>query len=456
MRFSTPVLLSIFSALISKASAGCSYENGNYYCNEVSAIAYENVGYSGSYMDVTNMDESTCKCTQQSVSFSGSNSPLDEELSVHFRGPVKLLQFGVYKPSSSSSKKVKRDEEGCSTTKHIHHAHKRDAATAVVEVTQTVYVNGNGEVITGSTSTPSTPSTQATQSTTTLVGNTNVNSGNSVSYSAAQATLSTSSSSTTSSSTAAAASSSSSSGSTNSAWVRDSYYTPGSADNCVFLNTLGGTNSGTWSSCFGNSLSYASSDASSAVSSAVAMGEVLLKTDEEYVIFSGTSCSSGDGCGYYRSNIPAYHGFDGSEKIFVFEFEMPHEDNASGSNPDMPAIWLLNAKIPRTLQYGDSTCSCWSTGCGELDLFEILSQGDERLISHIHDGQGNDGTSYGGGGSQDYFARPTSGSMKAAVIFTGSAISIVKLDDTVSFSSGLDASTVNTWLSTSGSTAQMV
>lgn len=224
----------------------------------------------------------------------------------------------------------------------------------------------------------------------------------------------------------------------------------------MFLNTLGGTASGTWSSCFGNSLSYASSDGLSAASSAQTLDEVLLGSDDEYVIFTGESCDNGDdGCGYYRSNIPAYHGFGGSDKILMFEFEMPHDTSATGSNPDMPAIWLLNAKIPRTLQYGDSTCSCWSTGCGELDLFEILVQGDERLISHIHDGQGNDGSSTGGGGSQDYFTRPTSGSMKGAVIFSGSSISIVQLDDSVDFSSGLDSSTVNGWLETSGTTVSL-
>jgi hypothetical protein len=32
---------------------------------------------------------------------------------------------------------------------------------------------------------------------------------------------------------------------------------------------------------------------------------------------------------------------------------------------DEPAIWMLNAQIPRTTQYGPSDCSCWESGCGE-------------------------------------------------------------------------------------------
>ena len=81
------------------------------------------------------MDENTGKCTQQSYSFSGNLSPLDEELSVHFRGPLTLLEFGVYYPSSSGNSKRQIDDQDCNV-KHVHHKHKR--ATEVVQVTQTV------------------------------------------------------------------------------------------------------------------------------------------------------------------------------------------------------------------------------------------------------------------------------------------------------------------------------
>ena len=223
------------------------------------------------------------------------------------------------------------------------------------------------------------------------------------------------------------------------------------------MNTLGGTaGSGTWSTCFGNSLSYCASDGSSAAGSAEILDDVTLESNTEFMVMSSSECgdssASGD-CGYYRSDIPAFHGFGGADKIFFFEFQMPSDSSASGTNPDMPAIWLLNAKIPRTLQYGDSSCSCWSTGCGELDLFEILSQGSDKLISHLHDGQGNNGNAQGGGGSQDYFARPVDDTMSAVAVFSGSTIMIAQLDNSTTLGSTISESTVSSWLSQSASEA---
>jgi len=49
-----------------------------------------------------------------------------------------------------------------------------------------------------------------------------------------------------------------------------------------------------------------------------------------------------------------------------------------------PAIWMLNAQIPRTLQYGNADCSCWASGCGEFDIFEVLADGDKRMKSTLH------------------------------------------------------------------------
>ena len=466
MRFSTATLLTVLSSLIS-VEATCSYTGGNYYCSETSKVVYKGIGFSGSYQDVISMDESSGSCSQQEYTFSGNLSPLDEELSVHFRGPLKLLQFGVYYPSSnsSSSSNAKRDDtaeveaeveaEGCTTVKH--HKHKR--ATAIVEVTQTVYVDGQGNLVTSQSTTTNTQlETDSAQTDLQAAIATQIGEGK------AYRSISTKSApTTTTASTASTSSSSSSSGSTESsepssdvsgAWTRDSYYTPGSTDNCVFLNYYGGSGSGVWSSAFGNSLSYANSDASGGSSSAVALEEVTIGSNTEYVIMSGNECS-GSSCGFYRSGSVAYHGFGGAQKIFAFEFEMPLDSSASGYNADMPAIWLLNAKIPRTLQYGDESCSCWKTGCGELDLFEILSSGSDKLISHLHDGQGasSEQVNTGGGGSQDYFARPTSGSMKAVVIFTSDDIHIVQVDDSIDFDTSLTEDQVNAWIEQLGSVA---
>lgn len=427
------------ASAVASASAACDYISGNYYCSETTKVIYENIGYSGSYQDVTNMNEDTGKCTQETKSFSGNLSPLDEELSLHFRGPLKLLQFGVYYQSSGSNAK-REDTEDCSTTRHAHHKHVKRATDIV---TQTVYVDQNGNTVTvlDSSSTATTPATAGAAD-------------DEDTTSTATATTSTS---TSSSSTATYSDSESSSSSSASAgdWVRASYFTPGSADNCTFLNYYGGLGSGVWSSAFGNSLSYANDDNSGASSSAVALGEVTVGSDSEYVVMSGLECGSdsetGD-CGYYRSGIPAYHGWGGNSKVFVFEFEMPSA-SSSGNNGDMPAVWMLNAKIPRTLQYGDASCSCWSTGCGELDLFEILSGGSDKCISHLHDQQGANGSGYGGGGSSDYFARPTSGSMKAAVVFTEKEVHILEVDE--SFDSVLSSSTVQAWIDQSGSIASI-
>lgn len=425
--------MAIAASLASVSASSCSYISGNYYCSKTTKVTYEGIGYSGTYKDVTAMDEDSGTCSQSSTSFSGNMSPLDEELSLHFRGPLQLLQFGVYYPYSSSSSKREdtEEEEDCSTTQHVHHKHNK---RATAYVTQTVVVDQYGNTVTSTgtatatTATADDESTELTKTKTTSVKTSTASSG----------------------STSSSSSSTASSGD----WERVAYFKPGTADNCTFLNHYGGSGSGVWSSAFGNSLSYMNSDNSGASSSAITPDNITVSSNSEFVIMSGSECpdsSTSGSCGYYRDGIPAYHGFGGNTKIFVFEFLMPSDSSSSGTNADMPAIWALNAKIPRTLQYGASSCSCWSTGCGELDLFEILSTGSDKLISHLHDGQGNDGSSSGGGGSSDYFARPTSSSVKAAVIFSGTDIVITYVDE--DFDSVLSSDTVNSWLEASGSTA---
>jgi len=100
----------------------------------------------------------------------------------------------------------------------------------------------------------------------------------------------------------------------------------------------------------------------------------------------------------------------------------------------MPAAWILNAQIPRTLQYGLVECSCWESGCGEWDIFEILDPGDTRAKSSYH-----------GGEDSNYFNRPTRSSMKAAVIFDADndAGHIVVLPDDTDFTVALTADQVN-------------
>lgn len=56
--------------------------NGNWYCSPVKAITYSNFPGSGSYNRVTYMDADTGECLQQKHTYSGSLSPLNEEVSL--------------------------------------------------------------------------------------------------------------------------------------------------------------------------------------------------------------------------------------------------------------------------------------------------------------------------------------------------------------------------------------
>lgn len=117
---------------------------------------------------------------------------------------------------------------------------------------------------------------------------------------------------------------------------------------------------------------------------------------------------------------------------------MDHYDNYGsdqGMLSDAPAWWFLNAAIPRVLQYGNDRknipCSCWSTGCGEFDAFEILGRGEMRAKSTIHR-QGNLE-----GGDSNYFLRPVGRTIKFAVVFHNWNITARVLDDGFDFGASL-------------------
>jgi hypothetical protein len=88
---------------------------------------------------------------------------------------------------------------------------------------------------------------------------------------------------------------------------------------------------------------------------------------------------------------------------------------------------MLNAQIPRTLQYGNPSCSCWKSGCGELDIAEALNPGSEFLKSTIHTNEP--------AGDSDYIMRPISETVKLGVIFSSanSTIHIVVLPTDTKF-----------------------
>ena len=121
---------------------------------------------------------------------------------------------------------------------------------------------------------------------------------------------------------------------------------------------------------------------------------------------------------------------------------MPFDED-SGFEGDMPAIWMLNAQIPRTLQYGNADCSCWESGCGEFDIAEILDSGSTFMKSTLHTNTP--------GGDSDYIDRPTSGSIQLAVVFssTTSTICIQVLPNGTDFSSSLTAGQIEEYCSSS-------
>ena len=469
--------LTASSGLVSAGSVDSSCTNiiGNYYCNEVSQVKYTNVGFQGSYNEVISFDTNTCSCNSKPVQFSGSLAPFDQELSVHFRGPLELKQFAQYSFTNNNKRK-----------RHLHHVHKRKDANAYetvyvtenLAITTTVYGNPSSPVPTpdsgsingnpqeklqkSSAAVESAPSQQdssspvdeASTSSSIAAPVDEASTSSSIAapvISSAPAVTSSPDAASSSLSSAASKSTASKSSASGAGWSRDSYYhaESSSASGVVFLNNLGGVNgSGVWDSCFGNSLSFCGSDGVSAAQESTTLGNIFLPSNKEFTIFSDRACS-GDSCGYYRPGTPAYHGFGGATKVFLFEFTMPLDPSSDAQiNADMPAIWFLNAQIPRTLQYGNGECSCWGSGCGEFDVFEVLNSGNKWLTSHLHSGQGSSDSSgsYGGGGTPDYIMRPIDSSMKAAVVFEEGSITISVLDDSASFDDFLTSETLSGWV----------
>ncbi|EAQ92800.1 hypothetical protein CHGG_01035 [Chaetomium globosum CBS 148.51] len=75
-------------------------ESGNWYCQKVQRISYENMDREGSYNQVVYMNQETGECKFMPARFSGPLAPFDEPLSLHFRGPLNLKQVAVYMPAT--------------------------------------------------------------------------------------------------------------------------------------------------------------------------------------------------------------------------------------------------------------------------------------------------------------------------------------------------------------------
>lgn len=91
---SVPILLAVTSTRLltvtdahlcaAGSGTGTAQEiNGNWYCSDVKAITYDNFPGRGKYNKVTDMDAETGQCSSQSHPYSGSLSPLNEEVSIY-------------------------------------------------------------------------------------------------------------------------------------------------------------------------------------------------------------------------------------------------------------------------------------------------------------------------------------------------------------------------------------
>ncbi|OAX79865.1 hypothetical protein ACJ72_05815, partial [Emergomyces africanus] len=344
-------------------------------------------------------------------------------VSWHFRGPLNLKQFAYYSPGSGSAPAGSRKREvKPSIHERRHHAHQHlhkranekravgDMVTATINGKVVSWVNqyGGGAAPAAAThaagSAPAGGNTYPSKKPAPIV---NPGAGN---------------------------------------WGRQGYYNSeaGQADGLTFLNHRGGDKSGVFDYVLGNSLSYASEDGCSGSASPTVLNNKMIPDNQEVIIMTDKPCN-GD-CGTVRPGTVAYHGFGGDNKIFLAEFSMP-ATGKTGWNEDMPAAWILNAAIPRTLQYGKPECSCWKSGCGELDVFEVLDAGNTRAKSTLH---GNIS-----GGDSHYFERPTSKTIKLAVVFNsaGSAAHIKILDDSFEFKPTLDGKEVEAMLEQEDSSA---
>ncbi|TVY44898.1 Protein TOS1 [Lachnellula occidentalis] len=448
--------------------------NGNWYCQPVEAIRYSNVGSSGSYDRITQMD-SDGVCASQPTTFAGNLAPFDEEVSVHFRGPLHLKQFAAYTTSKSS--KQKRRAPGMQGRgrshrhQHMHnrpvkkeegHVEKREMISATIggEIQNwennwsgsssgvdpsTLWVTAtiDGQVVswlnnwfgtssatatataTASSTPPAEPhSNQVTEPTITTLSYTTAPTSTTAPVAHSQPAQD-------SSSAKSSTGSSGSHGSGRPDFERIGYYDSASqtVDNLVFLGNYGGQGSGVFDEHFGASLAYSNCDATGGAAGPQILADKVLPSNTEVVMMLGQDCSD-DGCGFVRPGAVAHHGFAGADKVFLFEFSMPLADK-NGFDADMPAIWLLNAQIPRTLQYGNADCSCWKSGCGELDIAEALEPGSMFLKSTIHANRA--------AGDSDYFPRPTTDTMKLAAVFNSpnSTVHLQVLSDSYEFPESL-------------------
>lgn len=240
-------------------------------------------------------------------------------------------------------------------------------------------------------------------------------------------------------------------------WARVSAFSDsGESDNILFLNNLNVDYSGGKKSPQGFASADGAKKAATASTFAGKLAEASnpsntyggpgIATGAEVNIMLPKKCSDDGTCkGYYDDN--GYHGWDGGKKMFVTKVKMP-----TGSAPNQPAIWMLNAQVLRSNQYG---CNCRGSGavggCGELDIAEVIetNAARDRVTTHYYF---YDGSHPAGG--DNFAARPTNAATTYVTIIDDSGEGTVKVleigGDDFDFSArSISASTIQAWLSAS-------
>ncbi|EZF71263.1 hypothetical protein H105_06529 [Trichophyton soudanense CBS 452.61] len=380
------------------AEAGCTNDGGNWYCSAVNMITYSGFSTSGTYDLVTSM--SSGQCGSEKHEYSGPFGPLGEELSAHFRGPMKFYSMAVY---NKGSEKPKRELKPSIHERRHGHSHQRfhekravgDTVVATINGQVVSWINeyggGGGGAPAAPTPAPGAPGMKDPQ-----VKSNGYKGGDKPKDSKPHAPVNAGPGQ----------------------WGRVAYFNTDTkeAEGLSFLNNDGGWDKGVDQS-FGAALKALGLDDDffGMSDSPNFPKDPTIPDGKELIVMSDKKCENGD-CGFTRPGAAAFHGFGGEDKIFLFRLSMPLTGTRGSSiyDPkDMPALWLLNAKIPLTSQYPmNPGCSCWKSGCGEFDVLEVLAPGDMRCKSTYHTEQSKSG------GSSYYFDRPED-PVTVAVVFNG-------------------------------------
>jgi hypothetical protein len=435
------ILAAVALAGLAAAERQCSIlqafeEGGNFFCGQVEQIVYNNFKTHGKFKDVTFMGPSG-ECETADREFDSPFGALGEGVSIHGRGPLKLRNFAAYHLEGSH----KRDD-AAQASSHVHarrHGHqhfhnerkkkREEWVTATIDGQVQSWINNwHGEA--AATEAPAPPAAPpAAHAPPAAPAPVKANEGvtqNAVAAHDSKHQPKPDSKPPKPSRPSGPAGS----------WTRTSFYDAKNqvSDNIVFLGNYGGAGSGVFDNVWGNSLSYLNAEGNGGSGSPQTLKDIYIPSNKEFTMYTGEKCD--ESCGFSRAQDVAYKGFSTRNSVFLFEFMMPM-DGTQGFNADMPAVWMLNERIPRTMQYG--ACSCWPA-CGEIDFYEVLATGDKKCKSTIH--------LEPGAGSSDYFERPTDKYIKAAIIFheASGKISMKRVPDDVEFGTSIDDATVRSWV----------